>query len=127
MFIDNHWTARTAGGCLAGMTVEVPAPVQAVVDAINDADYDAFVAAFTDSGEVNDWGRVLSGPAGVRSWAETDAIGMNARMTVLEAATDGDVTEIRFDWKSNRFTGQSTAFVTVVDGKVAEFRIPPSH
>lgn len=109
------------------MTVEVPVAVQAVVDAINNADYEAFVAAFAETGRVDDWGRVLTGPAGVRSWAESDAIGMNARMTVLQAATDGDVTEIRFDWKSDRFTGESTAFVTVEDGKVAEFRIPPSH
>lgn len=109
------------------MTVELPTPVQAVVDAINAADYDGFVAAFAADGEVNDWGRVLTGSDGVRSWAETDAIGMNARITVLGASTDGDVTEIRFDWKSDRFTGESSAFVTVRDGKVTEFRIPPAH
>lgn len=51
-----------------GMTgISVPAPVQRVVDAINAADTDAFVAAFTDDGFVDDWGRVLRGPEGVRS------------------------------------------------------------
>ncbi|RYJ04773.1 MAG: nuclear transport factor 2 family protein, partial [Actinomycetales bacterium] len=46
----------------------VPAPVSAVVDAINAGDTDAFVAAFTADGQVDDWGRVLKGPDGVRSW-----------------------------------------------------------
>lgn len=99
--------------------------VQAVADAINASDTDAFVAAFTEDGVVNDWGRVLSGPQGIRSWADTDAIGQNAKITVLESQAAGDVTTIRFDWQSNRFNGESTAHVTVRDGLVSEFRIPP--
>lgn len=106
---------------------EVPAPVQAVVDAINAADTEAFVGAFTPDGVVNDWGRVLTGAEGVRSWAETDAIGVGAAMTVLSATTEGAVVEIRFDWRSHKFNGQSTAFVTLRGDKVAEFRIPPAH
>ncbi|WP_420113667.1 nuclear transport factor 2 family protein [Pseudactinotalea sp.] len=106
---------------------DAPAPVQAVVDAINAADTHAFVAAFTPDGVVNDWGRVLTGPAGITSWAETDAIGAGARMRVIAATTIDDVTEIRFDWRSSKFNGESTVFVTVRDGKVAEFRIPPEH
>lgn len=102
----------------------LPPAVSRVVDAINSADTDAFVAAFTTDGRVDDWGRVLEGSDGVRSWAATDAIGQNAQMTVLESSTDGEVTEIRFDWKSNRFTGVSRAFVTVSDELVSEFRIP---
>ncbi len=105
----------------------LPTAVQAVVDAINAGDTDAFVAAFTPDGRVDDWGRVLAGPEGLRSWADTDAIGAGARMTVLDASTEGDVTEVRFDWRSRVFNGESTAFVTVLDSKVSEFRIPPSH
>lgn len=105
----------------------LPREVQRLVDAINSADTDAFVAAFTDDGVVNDWGRVLRGLSGVRSWADTDAIGAGARMSVLRASTDGDVTEIAFDWRSRVFNGESTAFVTVRDGLISEFRIPPVH
>jgi len=104
----------------------LPAPVQRVVDAINAADTEAFVAAFTSDGVVNDWGRILHGSDGVRSWADTDAIGQNATISVHDATTTGDVTEIRFGWKSNRFNGDSRAFVTVTDDLVSEFRIP-SH
>lgn len=110
----------------SGSVTDIPAPVQAIVDAINNGDRDAFVAAFTDNGVVDDWGRVLRGSEGVASWADTDAIGQNARITVHSAKIEGAVTEIEFDWSSNRFNGPSRAFVTVADGKVSEFRIP-SH
>lgn len=103
----------------------IPSPVQALVDAINTADTETFVAAFTDDGVVDDWGRILRGPDGIRSWADTDAIGQGAHMTVLEARTDGDVTEIRFEWASRRFNGTSSAFATVRDGLVSSFHIPP--
>ncbi|MBL3685467.1 nuclear transport factor 2 family protein [Leucobacter zeae] len=105
--------------------VIIPAPVQAVVDAINAGDTEAFVSAFTRDGAVDDWGRVLTGHDGVRSWASTDAIGAGAQMEVLEASTEGDTTEIRFSWKSRVFNGESSAFVTVADGLVSLFRIPP--
>ncbi|NDL60243.1 nuclear transport factor 2 family protein [Phytoactinopolyspora mesophila] len=103
----------------------IPAPVSAVVDAINDGDTDAFVGAFTPDGFVNDWGRVLNGPDGIRSWAESDAIGMNARMTVLTAETQGDTTTLRFEWRSQKFNGESDAIVVVENGLVKSFTIPP--
>lgn len=103
---------------------KLPAAVQAVVDAINAGDTEAFVAAFTEDGYVDDWGRVLRGADGVRSWADTDAIGMNAQMRALEASTEGDVTEIRFSWQSDRFNGESKAFVTVAGDRVSSFVIP---
>jgi hypothetical protein len=107
------------------MTNSLPAPVQALVDAINSADIEAFVAAFTPDGYVDDWGRVLRGPDGVRSWGESDAIGAGAQMTVLDVTTTGDVTELRFGWRSRVFNGESTAFATVSGDLVSSFRIPP--
>lgn len=103
----------------------LPAPVAAVVDAINAADTDAFVAAFTADGFVNDWGRVLTGRDGVRSWADSDAIGMGAQMTVLSAETQGDTTTLRFEWRSRKFNGESDAIVVVEGGLVKSFTIPP--
>lgn len=48
-------------------TPGAPAVVERFVAAINEADTDAFVDCFTDDGYVDDWGRVLRGPQGVRS------------------------------------------------------------
>lgn len=105
----------------------VPAPVQALVDAINAADTDAFVGAFTEEGFVSDWGTVKAGRDGVRSWADTDAIGAGARMTVLSATTEGDTTRIRFGWTSSVFTGESDGILVLDGDRLASFTIPPSH
>ncbi|MBO9626442.1 MAG: nuclear transport factor 2 family protein [Microbacterium sp.] len=106
---------------------ELPAPAQAMVDAINAADTEAFVAAFTPDGFVSDWGTVKPGPDGVRSWAQTDAIGAGARMTVLTAESDGDTTRIRFGWKSSVFNGESDGIFVIEGDKLASFTIPPGH
>ncbi|MFY9714099.1 MAG: nuclear transport factor 2 family protein [Microbacterium sp.] len=109
------------------MSTQVPAPVQAMVDAINDADTEAFVAAFTTDGFVSDWGTVKAGPEGVRGWADSDAIGAGAQMTVLSAETEGDTTRIRFGWSSRVFNGESDGIFVVAGGKLASFTIPPNH
>lgn len=105
----------------------LPAPVQAMIDAINAGDTEAFVDAFAADGFVNDWGTVKTGADGVRSWADTDAIGAGARMTVLSAATDGDTTRIRFGWSSRVFNGESDGIFVVDGDKLTSFTIPPSH
>lgn len=104
--------------------VALPTPVGTVVNAINNGDTDSFVRGFTKDGRVNDWGRVLHGHTGVRSWANTDAIGMNATMEITAAVTTDNVTHLVFNWSSNRFNGPSEAYVTVEGDKVSEFRIP---
>ncbi|MGS0560668.1 nuclear transport factor 2 family protein [Microbacterium aurugineum] len=105
----------------------LPAPVQAMVDAINAADTEAFVRAFTPAGFVDDWGTVKAGPGGVRGWADSDAIGAGAQMTVLSATTDGDTTRIRFAWSSSVFNGESDGIFVIEGDKLASFTIPPSH
>ncbi|MEV8171459.1 nuclear transport factor 2 family protein [Microbacterium sp. NPDC077486] len=105
----------------------LPAPVQAMVDAINAGDTDAFVAAFTVGGFVSDWGTVKAGADGVRGWADSDAIGAGARMTLLSATTDGDMTRIRFGWSSRVFNGESDGIFVVDGDRLASFTIPPSH
>lgn len=107
--------------------VTVPEPVERLVAAINDADTDAFVAAFTPDGYVDDWGRRLEGPGGVRSWAGSDAIGAGAQMTILEATVDGDVVTTRFGWRSRVFNGESTGIFVISGDRLASFTIPPHH
>lgn len=109
----------------APMATETPAPVQRMVDAINAGDTEAFVAAFTDDGYVDDWGRVLRGPEGIRSWAATDAIGQGAQMRIVDATVDGDTVTTTFAWTSRRFNGESTGIFVIDEGLVASFAIPP--
>lgn len=106
------------------MSIDLPPALQSAVSAINAGDEDAFVGAFSPVGVINDWGRILRGADGVRSWARSDAIGAQARMSVLEASTTSDTTHIVFDWQSRVFNGRSEAYVTISDGLITEFRIP---
>lgn len=106
---------------------DVPRQAKAMIDAINAADTDAFVDSFTVDGFVSDWGTVKSGPEGIRSWADSDAIGAGARMTVLTATTEGTTTRVRFGWTSSVFNGESDGIFEVDGEKLASFTIPPSH
>ncbi len=108
-------------------TSEVPVPVERFVAAINGADTDAFVACFTDDGYVDDWGRVLRSPQGIRRWAGSDAIGAGARMTILAADTEGDTVSTRFSWSSRVFNGESTGIFTIEGDRISSFTIPPNH
>lgn len=103
----------------------LPGPIERFVSAINASDTDAFVALFTSDGFVDDWGRVLRGHDGVRSWAGSDAIGQQAQMEILSADTEGDTVTTRFDWTSNRFTGQSDGIFVLDGDHIASFTIPP--
>lgn len=111
----------------AGQPSVLPEPVERFVAAINDADTDGFVACFTDDGYVDDWRRVLTGPHGVRSWANSDAIGAGAQMTILSVDTDGDTVTTWFSWRSRVFNGESTGIFTLSGGRIASFTIPPKH
>lgn len=106
---------------------DVPEAVERFVAAINNADTEAFVACFTTDGYVDDWGRVLKGATGVRSWADTDAIGAGAHMTILTADTAGNITRTEFAWRSRVFNGESTGIFTLEDDKISSFTIPPNH
>ena len=106
---------------------ETPAAIRRFVDAVNSADTDAFVDVFSENGFVDDWGRVLRGPAGVRSWADSDAIGAGARMTLLSPSVDGSTVRIHFDWRSRVFNGESDAIVEIDGDRIKGFTIPPVH
>jgi ketosteroid isomerase-like protein len=64
------------------MATTPPAPVQALLDAVNSGDTDAFLGCFTDDGVVDDWGREFRGAQAVRSWSDSELIGVRASLEV---------------------------------------------
>lgn len=93
----------------------IPEPVAAFIEAVNRHDESAFLDAFTESGAVDDWGRVFTGREQIKGWSDNEFIGAQGTLAVEEvAAEDGTVTVIG-DWRSTHANGRSK-FVFDIDG-----------
>lgn len=102
---------------------EVPAPVQRLLDAANANDVDAFLAAFTDDGVVDDWGRPFSGPDRIRDWSDEEFIGKRVSLDVTEIDQREGETAVTAMVGGNGFNGRSH-FSFAVDGdRVARMTI----
>ena len=69
---------------------DIPTPIATFISTTNAGDSDAFVAAFTEDGSLNDWGRVVHGHDGIRSWDSTDNIGKQSHFELIDIAEDAD-------------------------------------
>jgi hypothetical protein len=99
----------------------VPVVIQEFIDATNAGDTERFVATFTDDAYLNDWGREFHGPDGVRSWNESDNIGMQSQfelISVLPGSAHGEYTA-SIKVTSSRFNGTGPFKFTLRDGKIA--------
>lgn len=103
----------------------VPAVIQEFIDATNAGDTERFVATFTDDAYLNDWGREFRGHDGVRSWNETDNIGMKAHFDFVsgEPGSDPDEYTLTLKVTSNRFNGTGPLKFTLREGKIASLVI----
>ncbi|MGD9695908.1 MAG: nuclear transport factor 2 family protein [Thermoleophilia bacterium] len=72
------------------MPTSLPEPVQRVIDAVNAGDGDAFVAAFTEIGAVNDRGREFPGRMAIREWSDAELIGRGATLAPTAATVEGN-------------------------------------
>lgn len=99
----------------------VPPVIQEFIDATNAADTERFVATFADDASLNDWGREFRGHDGVRSWNETDNIGMKSQFELVSVAPgDGpDAYTVTIKVTSNRFNGTGPFKFDLRGGKVA--------
>jgi ketosteroid isomerase-like protein len=124
--IGEPWLARHDVPIVVSMAdtdppAAVPAAIQEFIDATNAADTERFVGVFTDDAYLNDWGREFHGPDGVRSWNETDNIGMKSHFDFISVEPGSGSGEYTATIKvtSNRFNGTGPFKFTVRDDKVA--------
>lgn len=96
-------------------TQPVPEPVGSFIEAVNRHDDDAFQAAFTDGGFIDDWGRTFTGRAAMKRWSDKEFIGARGTLTVEEVSTSGAEVTVIGDWRSTYANGRSK-FVFVTDG-----------
>jgi hypothetical protein len=91
------------------MAENTPAPISAFIDATNAGDSDAFIAAFTEDGSLDDWGRVARGHDGIRQWDRTDNIGKQSHFELLDITQESepDTYIVRLKVSGNGFNGTS--------------------
>ncbi len=106
------------------MTQEIPEPAASVIAAINDHDEDGFLAAFTDDGYVDDWGRTFRGRDAIHGWSSRELIGAEGTLTVESVSTtpSGSVVVVG-DWRSRHANGPSRFEFETVGQQVASMTI----
>lgn len=93
----------------------IPEPVAAFIEAVNRHDESAFLDAFTESGAVDDWGRVFTGREQIKGWSDNEFIGAHGTLAVEEVQAAGATVTVIGDWRSTHANGRSK-FVFDIDG-----------
>ena len=102
---------------------DLPSPVARLVDAANANDTDAFLAALTPDGVVDDWGREFRGPDAVRGWSDAEFIGVRVSLDVTEVEErDGAVT-VTAQVGGDGFNGPSHFTFDVAGDRVSRMTI----
>lgn len=102
---------------------DIPEPVASFVEAVNRHDEAAFLAAFTDDGFVDDWGRTFTGRDEIKAWSDREFIGSDGTLTPEEVSVDGDTVVVVGDWRSNHANGRSRFAFDVAGERVASMSI----
>jgi hypothetical protein len=108
-------------------TRSLPKPIAAFIEATNAGDSEAFVSAFTEDGSLDDWGRVVRGPAGIREWDRTDNIGKDSHFELVDFAAEdeADAYLVHLRVTGNGFNGTSPFRFTVQEGRIKSVHILP--
>jgi hypothetical protein len=105
------------------MPVDIPEPVQRLLDAANGHDTDALLASFTADGVVDDWGREFPGADAIRGWSDREFIGVDVTLEVTGVTVAGDDTTIAAQVGGSGFNGPSHFTFAVRDGLVSRMTI----
>jgi len=102
---------------------DLPPPVARLVDAANANDTDAFLAALTPDGVVDDWGREFRGPDAIRGWSDAEFIGVDVTLAVTGTTEEAGATTVAAEVGGRGFNGPSHFTFAVEGDKVARMTI----
>ena len=99
------------------MTTSTPLPpgVRQVIEATNTSDNEAFLAAFTPDGVVDDWGHTFTGRAKISAWNDRENIGVRAYFQVQQVTVEGSTCTVALTVSGQGYNGPST-FTFELDG-----------
>ncbi|MFD0557529.1 SnoaL-like protein [Stackebrandtia endophytica] len=103
--------------------IQLPPPVERLMNAVNDSDMTGFLQEFTNDGVVEDWGRRFVGLDEIRDWSDRESIGLQQTFKVTRVHRDGDVVEAVINVGGNGFNGPSTFRFRLEGDRVKEMTI----
>jgi phenylacetic acid degradation operon negative regulatory protein len=101
----------------------LPAEVAELLAATDAEDRDRFLAAFTEDGVVDDWGRRFVGRDRIAEWDAGENIGVHSRIEATSVRRSGDTVEFGVRVTGGGYNGGGTFTARLRDGKVAELVI----
>ena len=105
------------------MLLDIPEPVQRLLDAANAHDTDAFLASFIADGVVDDWGREFLGAEAIRGWSDREFIGVDVTLAVTGVTAAGGDTTVAAEVGGRGFNGPSHFTFAVRKGRVSRMTI----
>lgn len=105
------------------MTNVVPEAIRRFIDATNSGDKAAFLAAFTETGSLTDWGRHFNGRAEIARWDETDNIGVQSHLTILRIEEAGGIWHARISVRGNGYNGEGKMAFTLDGDRISRLVI----
>ena len=105
---------------------DLPAHLEDFIEAVNRGDTESFLAFFSSSGMVNDWGTKYVGHAAIRTWSDREFIGDKVSLVVTSCEQQDDRVSILAKVGGDGFNGPSSFVFVLHDGKVQEMLITES-
>jgi hypothetical protein len=103
--------------------VELPEPVQRLIEAANNGDRPGFLASFSADGVVDDWGREFPGAGPIGEWSDAEFIGRQVSLDIRDVEnTDGEVV-VTAQVGGNGFVGPSHFSFRVIGDRIARMTI----
>ena len=105
------------------MTESLPPLLADFITSVNAHDADAFIAAFTSDGVVDDWGREFVGHEAIVRWSDREFIGSAGTLRVISITRQGPRTTVVGDWRSTHANGVSAFTFDVAGDKISRMTI----
>lgn len=103
--------------------VSLPEPIASFIDAVNRQDEAAFLAAFTPTAFVDDWGTMYDGPVAIKRWSDREFLGATGTLTPERITQDGHTATVIGDWRSSFANGLSSFRFVLEGDKIASMTI----
>jgi hypothetical protein len=87
------------------MMIDLPPPIQCFLERTNQGDPAGLLECFAPDANLSDWGRHYHRHEGVAAWDQADNIGVQSKITALDAERSGGAYHVKVRVAGNGFNG----------------------